>query len=88
MVPKGIIEKNVVPGQAARPQVQELTYLDPRGGSERAIIDIGVPMLGGRLGTVRVGMDRSIIDTAAVAGGQFPAPDLRRNRGGSRCSRA
>jgi methyl-accepting chemotaxis protein len=71
VVPKGIIEKNVVPGQAARPQVQELTYLDPRGGSERAIIDIGVPMLGGRLGTVRVGMDRSIIDTAAVGAGNF-----------------
>jgi hypothetical protein len=49
VVPKGIIEKNVVPGQAARPQVQELTYLDPRGGREREIIDIGVPMLGGRL---------------------------------------
>jgi methyl-accepting chemotaxis protein len=71
VVPKGIIERNVVPGQATRPQVQELTYLDPRGGSERAIIDIGVPMLGGRLGTVRVGMDKSIIDTAAVGAGNF-----------------
>jgi methyl-accepting chemotaxis protein len=71
VVPKGIIEKNVVPGQATRPQVQELTYVDPRGGSEREIIDIGVPMLGGRLGTVRVGMDKSIISTAAVAAGNF-----------------
>jgi methyl-accepting chemotaxis protein len=71
VVPKGIIEKNVVPGQATRPQVQELTYVDPRGGSEREIIDIGVPMLGGRLGTVRVGMDKSIIGTAAVAAGNF-----------------
>ena len=71
VVPKGIIEKNVVPGQASRPQVQELTYLDPRGGSEREIIDIGVPMLGGRLGTVRVGMDKSIIRTAAVGAGNF-----------------
>ena len=71
VVPKGIIEKNVVPGQASRPQVQELTYSDPRGGSEREIIDIGVPMLGGRLGTVRVGMDKSIIVTAAVGAGNF-----------------
>ena len=71
VVPKGIIEKNVVPGQASRPQVQELTYLDPRGGTEREIIDIGVPMLGGRLGTVRVGMDKSIIRTAAVGAGNF-----------------
>ena len=71
VVPKGIIEKNVVPGQATKPQVQELRYLDPRGVGEREIIDIGVPMLGGRLGTVRVGMDRSIITTAAVGAGNF-----------------
>jgi HAMP domain-containing protein len=71
VVPKGIIEKNVVPGQAGRPQVQELTYVDPRAGSEREIIDIGVPMLGGRLGTVRVGMDKSIITAAAVGAGNF-----------------
>src|SRR5258706_14960242 len=71
VVPKGIIEKNVVPGQATRPQVQEFGYVDPRGGREREIIDIGVPMLGGRLGTVRVGMDKSIIGTAAVGAGNF-----------------
>lgn len=71
VVPKGIIEKNVVPGQATRPQVQELSYLDPRGESEREIIDVGVPMLGGRLGTVRVGMDKAIITAAAVGAGNF-----------------
>jgi methyl-accepting chemotaxis protein len=71
VVPKGIIEKNVVPGQATKPQIQELSYLDPRGVGEREIIDIGVPMLGGRLGTVRVGMDKSIITTAAVGAGNF-----------------
>jgi methyl-accepting chemotaxis protein len=71
VVPKGIINKNVVPGQATKPQVQELTYPDPRGGREREIIDIGVPMLGGRLGTVRVGMDKSIITTAALGSGNF-----------------
>ena len=46
VVPKGIIDRNVVPGQATKPQVQELTYPDPRGSREREIIDIGVPMLG------------------------------------------
>ena len=71
VVPKGIIDKNVVPGQATKPQIQELTYPDPRGGHERKIIDVGVPMLGGRLGTVRVGMDKSIITSAAIGSGNF-----------------
>lgn len=69
VVPKGIVERNVVPGQSPKPQVKDITYVDPRTGREREIIDIGVPMLGGQLGTVRVGMDRSIITTAAVQGG-------------------
>jgi twitching motility protein PilJ len=71
VVPKGIVDRNVVPGQATRPQVHELTYPDPRGGREREIIDIGVPMLGGRLGTVRVGMDKTVITAAAVGAGNF-----------------
>src|SRR5258707_12946212 len=71
VVPKGIVEKNVVPGHAARPQVREITYPDPRTGREREIIDIGVPMLGGQLGTVRVGMDKSIITASAVQAGNF-----------------
>jgi methyl-accepting chemotaxis protein len=69
VVPKGIVEKNVVPGQVTKPQVREIAYPDPRSGREREIIDIGVPMLGGQLGTVRVGMDKSIITTAAVQAG-------------------
>jgi twitching motility protein PilJ len=71
VVPKGIVDRNVVPGQATRPQVHELSYQDPRGDREREIIDIGVPMLGGRLGTVRVGMDKAIITAAAVGAGNF-----------------
>jgi methyl-accepting chemotaxis protein len=71
VVPKGIIEKNAVPGQVTKPQVREITYPDPRSGHEREIIDIGVPMLGGQLGTVRVGMDKSIITAAAVQAGNF-----------------
>ncbi len=69
VVPKGIVERNVVPGQSTKSQVKDITYVDPRTGREREIIDIGVPMLGGQLGTVRVGMDRSIITTAAVQSG-------------------
>ena len=69
VVPKGIIEKNAVPGQVTKPQVRVITYPDPRGGHEREIIDIGVPMLGGQLGTVRVGMDKSIITASAVQAG-------------------
>lgn len=71
VVPKGIIERNAVPGQATKPQVREISYPDPRSGHEREIIDIGVPMLGGQLGTVRVGMDKSIITVAAVQAGNF-----------------
>jgi len=71
VVPKGIVEKNIVPGQATMPQVRELTYPDPRTGHEREIIDIGVPVLGGQLGTVRVGMDKAIITGAAVQAGNF-----------------
>src|SRR2546425_1587941 len=37
----------------------------------RSIIDVGVPMLGGQLGTVRVGMDKSIIEGAAAKSGWF-----------------
>jgi len=71
VVPKGIVEKNIVPGQATTPQVRELTYPDPGTGREREIIDIGVPVLGGQLGTVRVGMDKTIITRAAVQAGNF-----------------
>lgn len=71
VVPKGIVEKNAVPGHSPRPQVREITYPDPRTGRQREIIDIGVPMLGGQLGTVRVGMDKSIITASAVQAGNF-----------------
>jgi methyl-accepting chemotaxis protein len=71
VVPKGIVDKNQVPGQATKPQVREITYPDPQTGREREIIDIGVPMLGGQLGTVRVGMDKTIITVEAVQAGNF-----------------
>jgi twitching motility protein PilJ len=71
VVPKGIVEKNVVPGHATRPQVQQISYDDPRTGRPRDIIDIGVPMLGGKLGTVRVGMDKAVINASALRAGNF-----------------
>ena len=63
-VPRGIIEKNPVSG-TAKAQVREIEYADPAKGTERHIIDVGVPMLAGQLGTVRVGMDKEIILTGA-----------------------
>jgi methyl-accepting chemotaxis protein len=68
VVPKGIIEKNLVPGNA-KVLVREIQYVDPAKGSERQIIDVGVPMLAGQLGTVRVGMDKAIILSEARAAG-------------------
>lgn len=69
VVPKGIIEKNLVPGAASKGQVRDIDYTDPVKGSDRHIIDIGVPMLAGQLGTVRVGMNKAIILDAAKNAG-------------------
>jgi methyl-accepting chemotaxis protein len=69
VIPKGILEKNPVPGNAAKPVVKEIQYVDPVKGTERSIIDIGVPMLAGQLGAVRVGMDKAIILAEARAAG-------------------
>jgi twitching motility protein PilJ len=70
LVPPGLIAKNLVPGDVPR-RVQQTEYGDPATGLPKHIIDIGVPVLGGQLGTVRVGMDRAIIDAAAVRAGWF-----------------
>ena len=65
-VPAGIIDKNIGPGTVARQQ-RDVAYPDPARKGDRDIIDIGVPMAAGKLGTVRVGMDRAIINQAATA---------------------
>src|SRR5262245_65290033 len=70
LVPPGIIDRNLVPGDAAQ-QIREITYPDPVSRATQHIIDIGVPVLAGQLGTVRVGMDRSIIAAAAARSGQY-----------------
>jgi len=70
LVPPGIVDRNVVPGDAAQ-QVREIAYPDPVSRATQQIIDIGVPVLAGQLGTVRVGMDRSIITAAATRSGQY-----------------
>jgi len=70
VVPSDLIDKNLVPGETPK-QVREIHYADPVTGAMRSIIDVGVPMLGGQLGTVRVGMDKSIIEGAAAKSGWF-----------------
>jgi methyl-accepting chemotaxis protein len=68
LVPPGIVEKNLVAGGVAK-QVQEIVYPDPVSGATTEIIDIGVPVLGGQLGTVRVGMNKGVITAAATRSG-------------------
>src|SRR5438445_31365 len=68
-LPAGIVDKNPVPGNVAR-QVREIDYQDPARRATRQITDIGMPMAGGKIGTVRVGMDRAIINEAATAAGR------------------
>ncbi len=69
LVPAGLVEKNVVPGDVVQ-QIKDVQYTDPVTGTESHIIDIGVPVLAGQLGTVRVGMDRAIIEAAAAGAGE------------------
>jgi methyl-accepting chemotaxis protein len=71
VVPKGLVEKNVVPGHATRPQMQQVAYADPRTGGERDVVDIGMPVRGGQLGTVRVGMDKAVVSATALQAGNF-----------------
>jgi methyl-accepting chemotaxis protein len=68
VVPRDLVDKNLVVGDVPK-QVREITYAHPVTGATRSIIDVGVPMLAGQLGTVRVGMDKSIIDAAATKAG-------------------
>jgi twitching motility protein PilJ len=70
LVPADLIDKNLVPGEAPK-QVRDLVYQHPVTGTPQAIIDIGVPMLGGQLGTVRVGMNKAIIEAAAAKAGWY-----------------
>jgi len=70
LVPPGIVERNAVPGEAAQ-QIRDISYPDPVTGAAQHIIDIGVPVLAGQLGTVRVGMDRAIIAAAATRSGEY-----------------
>ena len=69
LVPSGIVEMNVVPGETAQ-QIRDVEFADPVSGKSRQIIDIGVPVLAGQLGTVRVGMDKAIIEAAAIRAGK------------------
>ena len=70
VVPAGLVDQNLVSGATAQ-QVREVAYVDPTSNVERQIIDVGVPMLAGQLGTVRVGMDKAVINAAALQAGVF-----------------
>ena len=70
VVPPDLVDKNLVPGDLPK-QVREIRYEHPVTGASQSIIDVGVPMLGGQLGTVRVGMNKASIDAAAAKTGWF-----------------
>jgi methyl-accepting chemotaxis protein len=70
VVPPDLIDKNLVAGDLTK-QVREIRYEHPVTGASQSIIDVGVPMLGGQLGTVRVGMNKASIDAAAAKPGWF-----------------
>jgi signal transduction histidine kinase len=69
-VPPALIEQHRRVATQSQ-QVREIRYADPATGTERQIIDVGVPMLAGRLGMVHVGMDQAIIAAAAKRAGDF-----------------
>src|SRR2546425_1375072 len=69
LVPAGPVGENVGARDVGQ-QGQDRHYTDPVTGTESHIIDIGVPVLAGQLGTVRVGMDRAIIEAAAAGAGE------------------
>src|SRR5256885_3776058 len=70
LVPPGIVERNAVPGEAAQ-QVRDISYPAPVTGAVQSIIDIGVPVLAGQLGKVRVGVERAVIAAGGSPGGGY-----------------
>jgi methyl-accepting chemotaxis protein len=64
-MPPGLIEQNRVPGESPS-QARQITLADPATGRQRSILDVGVPVLAGQLGTVRVGMDLDLVGAAAL----------------------
>src|ERR1700680_3724825 len=64
-MPAGLIDQNEVPGERAS-QAKQIVMADPATGRPRSILDVGVRVLAGQLGTVRVGMDLDLIDAAAL----------------------
>jgi twitching motility protein PilJ len=60
-LPAALLDGNKVPGD--RPsQVVSLDYEEAGTGARQEVLDIGVPILGGLLGTARVGMDLAVIN--------------------------
>jgi methyl-accepting chemotaxis protein len=72
-MPAGLVEQNEVPGES-RGQAKQIVIADPATQRRRNILDVGVPVLAGQLGTVRVGMDLDLINAAALrAAGRLAA---------------
>src|SRR5262249_14737843 len=44
LVPSGLVDRNLVPGEAAQ-QIRDIAYADPVTGAVQQIIDIGLPIL-------------------------------------------
>ena len=82
LVPPGIVDRNLVPGDAAQ-QVRDIAYPDPVTGATQQIIDIGVPVLAGQLGTVRVGWTARSLPRPRPG----PASTCSSSSSASRCSR-
>jgi methyl-accepting chemotaxis protein len=64
-IPPGLVAQNEVPG-ASVSQTRQIAIRDPQTGRTRSILDVGVPVLAGQLGTVRVGMDLDLVNAAAL----------------------
>jgi methyl-accepting chemotaxis protein len=64
-IPAGLIDQNEVPGDKVS-AAKEIEIVDPATARRRSVLDVGVPVLAGQLGTVRVGMDLDLANAAAL----------------------
>ncbi len=67
VVPEGLTDANKVAGEKAF-QVVRTSFVDPVTQAEQEVLDVGVPILAGQLGTAHVGMDLSIINDQVFGG--------------------
>ena len=79
LVPAGIVEKNLVPGEAAQ-QIRDITYPDPVTGAIQQMIDIGVPVLAASAGPLRniTLPSPQVGNTSTYGHGPLPKPSTMR----------